>query len=69
MLLFLGWTVHLVDQTKDFHKFVKLTGERAKLDAKANNTYIVYKTNSGQMVKEYANGQIVPVSEPGAAHE
>jgi len=61
--------VRLVDHEKDLHKFVKLTGDRAKLDAKANNTYIVYKTNSGQIVKEFANGQIVPVLQPGSSHE
>ncbi|CAG7637737.1 hypothetical protein PAESOLCIP111_03874 [Paenibacillus solanacearum] len=43
---------------QDVHKLIKLTGERAKLDAKANGTYIVYKTEKGQIVKEYANGQV-----------
>ncbi|UUZ81488.1 hypothetical protein LJK88_43775 [Paenibacillus sp. P26] len=53
----------------DLSKFIKLTGERAKLDAKANGTYIVYKTNQGQIVKEYANGEIIPIKDSGATHE
>lgn len=40
-------------------KWVKMTGERAKIDAKANQTYIVYE-KSGELVKEYPNGKIVP---------
>lgn len=45
---------------KDLQKLIKLTGERAKLDAKANDTYIVYK-NKDQIVKEYTNGSVIPV--------
>ncbi|SDJ14175.1 hypothetical protein MUO14_13150 [Halobacillus shinanisalinarum] len=39
-------------------KWVKMTGDRAKIDAKANNTYIVYETENG-LVKEYPDGTIV----------
>ncbi|TCP25581.1 hypothetical protein EV207_12111 [Scopulibacillus darangshiensis] len=41
-------------------KWVKMTGERAKIDAKANNTYIVYETKKG-LVKEYPDGKIVKI--------
>lgn len=40
-------------------KWVRMTGERAKIDAKANNTYIIYKTENG-WVKEYPGIKIVP---------
>lgn len=40
-------------------KWVKMTGERALIDAKANNTYIVYRKD-GVWVKHYPNGEIVP---------
>lgn len=40
-------------------KWVKMTGERAKIDAKANNTCIVYNTKEGS-VREYPDGTIVP---------
>lgn len=40
----------------DLKKLIKLTGERAKLDAKANGTYVVYKDIAGNLVKEYADG-------------
>ena len=53
-------------RVEELRKYVKLTGERAKLDAKANGTYIVYKTNQGQIVREYANGAIVPVNDQEA---
>lgn len=46
---------------QELQKLIKLTGDRAMLDAKANGTYIVYKPNDGQMVKKYPNGDIVPV--------
>lgn len=58
-----------MDQVKDMQKFIKLTGERAKLDAKANGTYIVYKSDSGRIVKEYASGEIVIINEPVGPHE
>lgn len=48
---------------QQLHKLVKLTGDRARLDAKANDTYIVYKTGSCQIVKEYADGKIVQVAD------
>ena len=40
-------------------KWVKMTGERALIDAKANNTYIVYRKD-GVWVKHYPDGKIVP---------
>lgn len=43
-------------------KWAKMTGERARIDAKVNNTYIVYMTKNG-LVKEYPNGEIVPFDE------
>ena len=55
--------VRLVEQIKELQKLIKLTGDRARLDAKANNTYIVYKTDEGQIVREYPDGRIVPVSD------
>ncbi|MCC3372401.1 hypothetical protein [Cohnella sp. REN36] len=57
-----------MNQIKDLEKLIKLTGDRAKLDAKVNETYIVYKTKDGQIVKEYYNGNIVPVSDEDAPH-
>lgn len=50
-------------RTQDLGKFIKLTGERAKLDAKANGTYIVYKTPDDQFIKEYSNGEIQRINE------
>ncbi|KIY22916.1 MULTISPECIES: hypothetical protein [Mesobacillus] len=41
-------------------KWVKMTGERARIDAKVNNTYIVYEKN-GKLVKEFPNGNVVPL--------
>ena len=52
-----------MEQIKDLQKLIKLTGDRARLDAKAHNTYIVYKTDGGQIVREYPDGRIVPVSD------
>ncbi|WP_284642049.1 hypothetical protein [Paenibacillus silviterrae] len=57
-----------MNQIKDLQKLIKLTGDRAKLDAKANETYIVYKTAEGQIVKEYNDGHIIPVTEQDASH-
>ncbi|MEQ7052974.1 hypothetical protein ABN764_20225 [Paenibacillaceae sp. P-4] len=57
-----------MDKFNDLEKLIKLTGDRAKLDAKANDTYIVYKTVEGQIVKEYNNGDIVPVVNSDASH-
>ena len=45
-------------------KWVKMTGERARIDAKANNTYIVYE-KEGKLVKEFPNGHIVPFTKDG----
>ena len=33
-----------------FQKLIKLTGDRAKLDAKANGTYIFIKTDKGNNI-------------------
>ncbi|WP_328699994.1 hypothetical protein [Chengkuizengella marina] len=54
---------------QNLHKLIKLTGDRAKLDAKANGTYIVYKTDNGQIVKEYTNGKIIPINNRELSHE
>ncbi|GAA0448432.1 hypothetical protein GCM10008983_28100 [Lentibacillus halophilus] len=35
-----------------------MTGERAKIDAKASQSYIIYQNNEGRTVKEYYNGDI-----------
>ncbi|MEX2461677.1 MAG: hypothetical protein WD469_10365 [Paenibacillaceae bacterium] len=58
-----------MNRTQDLQKLIKLTGDRAKLDAKANGTYIVYKTDEGQIVKEYSNGEIVPINDQELSHE
>ncbi|WP_165452128.1 hypothetical protein [Paenibacillus thalictri] len=58
-----------MDRIQDLSKFIKLTGERAKLDAKANGTYIVYKTGKGEIVKEHTNGEIEVIAKPGTSHE
>ncbi|MDY8045019.1 hypothetical protein UY416_01755 [Paenibacillus polymyxa] len=52
-----------MNRIHDLGKLIKLTGDRAKLDAKANGTYIVYKTSDGQFVKEYSNGQVERIKE------
>ncbi|MDG0792437.1 hypothetical protein OMP38_17315 [Cohnella ginsengisoli] len=57
-----------MNQIKELQKLIRLTGDRAKLDAKANGTYIVYKTKDGQIVKEYYNGDIVPLSDEDVPH-
>lgn len=38
-------------------KWAKMTGDRARIDAKVNNTYIVYEKD-GKLVKEFPNGDI-----------
>jgi hypothetical protein len=58
-----------MNQIQDLKKLIKLTGDRAKLDAKANDTYIVYKTDQGQIVKEYNNGNIIPIEDKDLANE
>lgn len=55
-----------MNQIKDLQKLIKLTGDRAKLDAKANETYIVYKTAEGQIVKEFNDGHVIPVTKQDA---
>lgn len=45
-------------------KWVKMTGERARIDAKVNNTYIVYEKD-GMLVKEFPNGDIVQLNKNG----
>jgi len=39
------------------------------LDARANETYIVYQTLEGRIVKEYSNGEIVPVPDQDDPNE
>ncbi|UTR06991.1 hypothetical protein MM326_02865 [Alkalihalobacillus sp. LMS6] len=38
-------------------KWAKMTGDRARIDAKVNNTYIIYEKD-GQLVKEFPDGKI-----------
>ena len=40
-------------------EFVKKTGEKAREEAKTNNTYIVYNTENG-WVREYPDGTVMP---------
>ncbi|GAJ99801.1 hypothetical protein [Geomicrobium sp. JCM 19055] len=47
----------MVFDVERFRKVVKMTGERAMLDAKMNNTYIVYQKGS-ELVREYPDGRI-----------
>jgi len=58
-----------MNRMQDLNKLIKLTGDRAKLDAKANGTYIVYKTTEGDFVKEYSNGEIVRIEEQDLTYE
>ncbi|MHA6484988.1 hypothetical protein ACX1C1_24165 [Paenibacillus sp. strain BS8-2] len=58
-----------MNRTQDLGKLIKLTGDRAKLDAKANDTYIVYKTREGTIVKEYSNGDIVRMNDRDFQHK
>ncbi|WP_169507524.1 hypothetical protein [Paenibacillus harenae] len=58
-----------MNRTHDLGKLIKLTGDRAKIDAKANDTYIVYKTKDGVFVKEYSNGEVVRMNERDLHHE
>ncbi|MFD3269202.1 hypothetical protein ACE3MS_03440 [Paenibacillus dendritiformis] len=48
---------------QEWQKLIKLTGTLAKAEAVTNGTYIVYKTGTGQIVREYPNGEIVPINE------
>lgn len=45
-------------------KWAKMTGERARIDAKVNKTYIIYERN-GNLVKEFPNGKIIPFDHEG----
>lgn len=58
-----------MNRIQDLQKLIKLTGDRAKLDAKANGTYVVYKTKDGQFVKEYSNGNIEQIEKQENDHE
>lgn len=55
--------------TQDLAKLIRLTGDRAKLDAKANGTYIVYKTAEGKIVKECSTGEIEEMNEQELNHD
>jgi hypothetical protein len=46
----------MMERTEVLQKLIKMTGDRAKIDAKANGTYVVYKNDKGQLIKEHANG-------------
>ncbi|HEY2493706.1 MAG TPA: hypothetical protein VGI33_12465 [Paenibacillus sp.] len=59
----------MMNLTQDLAKLIRLTGDRAKLDAKANGTYIVYKTAEGQIVREYSTGKIEKMNEHEFTHE
>lgn len=41
-------------------KWIKMTGERTRIDAKVNSTYIVYK-KYGILVKEFPDGNTEPL--------
>ncbi|MCU6709600.1 hypothetical protein M6D81_12915 [Paenibacillus sp. J5C_2022] len=58
-----------MNRTQDLGKLIKLTGDRAKLDAKANDTYIIYKTKEGAFVKEFSNGEVVRMNEQDLHHD
>jgi hypothetical protein len=60
--------VRSMDRTEELQKFIKLTGDRAKLDAKANETYIVYKAVKDQIVKEHSNVDVILVPEQDLPH-
>ncbi|AJS57631.1 hypothetical protein [Paenibacillus sp. IHBB 10380] len=59
----------MMNLTQDLVKLIRLTGDRAKLDAKANGTYIVYKTSEGKIVKEYSTGEIKEMNEQELNHD
>ncbi|RUT38526.1 hypothetical protein EJP82_27095 [Paenibacillus anaericanus] len=59
----------MMNLTQDLAKLIRLTGDRAKLDAKANGTYIVYKTAEGKLVKEYSTGEIKEMNEQESTHD
>lgn len=45
-------------------KWAKMTGERARIDAKVNDTYIIYEKR-GKLVKEFPNGDVIPFKKDG----
>lgn len=45
-------------------KWAQMTGERAKIDAKANKTYIIYEKNH-ELVKEFPDGKVIPLERDG----
>jgi hypothetical protein len=45
-------------------KWAKMTGNRARIDAKVNNTYIIYEKD-GKLVKELPSGDIIPFNKDG----
>ncbi len=47
----------------EIEKYFELTGERARIDAKAHKTYIVYENSMGQMIKEHYDGKIELLNE------
>lgn len=47
----------------DLQKLIKLTGERARLDSKAYDSYIVYKNEKGELVKEFSDGKLLVESQ------
>lgn len=53
----------MMSRTQGLAKLIRLTGDRAKLDAKANGTCIVYKMSEGQFVKEYSTSKIEAMNE------
>lgn len=42
-----------------------MTSERARIDAKANNTHIFFYEKDGKLVKELPNGGIFPLNKDG----
>lgn len=54
-----------MERTKELRKLIRMTGDRAKLDAKANDSYVVYKSETGSLIKEYANGSKVTLTPEG----
>ncbi len=43
-------------------KYIKQTGNVARMEAKKNGTYIIYEKD-GQLVKEYPDGKILPLKD------
>lgn len=43
---------------KEIEKYARMTGERALIDAKIFDTYIIYKNKNGEYVREYPDGRI-----------